>query len=419
MSVEVLLVVLIVGLVLAGALEYRAHIRRLSSIKIRVHINGTRGKSSVTRLVAAGLRAGGLRTFAKTTGTLPRMIMNTGAEFPVYRPSKSNIIEQLRIVALAASESADALVIECMALQPYLQSLTELRMIRATLGVITNARADHLDVMGPGERDVALALLGTTPRRGLLLTAERDYLPEFQAACEDRGTRLVAVTEEDAAAITDEQMARFVYQEHKENVALSLRICREAGVPPAVAFEGMVTATPDSGAMMEHVVDFFGRDLLFINGFAANDPESSERIWRMALARHTDYTRRIMVLNCRADRPDRSRQLGEVVPHWPRADHYVVMGTGTYVFVRFAGEGGLDPSQITYGEGLTTDRLFEAIVGVCGERSLIMGLGNIGGGGLDLVAYFRNRRVLPGHGDASATVEPGAKASELAAVEQA
>jgi len=386
--------VLIIGLALAGVLEYRAHVLRLNSIKVRVHINGTRGKSSVTRLVAAGLRAGGLRTFAKTTGTLPRMIMDTGVEFPVYRPSKANIIEQLRIVALAASEGADALVVECMALQPYLQSLTELKMIRATIGVITNARADHLDVMGPGERDVALALLGSTPVGGVLCTAERDYLPEFEAACEDRGTRLVAVGEVEADAIGDDQMARFVYREHKENVALALRICEEAGIASEVAFEGMVGAKPDSGAMMEYQVDFFGRDLLFINGFAANDPESSERIWRMALRKHSGYTRRIMVLNCRGDRPDRSRQLGEVVPSWPRADHYVVMGTGTYVFVRFAGEGGLDPGDITYGEGLSTEGLFEAIVAVCGERSLIMGLGNIGGGGLDLVAHFRNRRVL-------------------------
>ena len=37
-------------------------------------MNGTRGKSSVTRLVAAGLREGGLKTFAKTTGTAPRVI---------------------------------------------------------------------------------------------------------------------------------------------------------------------------------------------------------------------------------------------------------------------------------------------------------------------------------------------------------
>ncbi len=70
-----------------GYLESWAHRRALNRIPIRIHVNGTRGKSSVTRLIAAGLRAGGIRTCAKTTGTLPRMIMPDGTEYPVFRPA--------------------------------------------------------------------------------------------------------------------------------------------------------------------------------------------------------------------------------------------------------------------------------------------------------------------------------------------
>ena len=133
----------------AGIAESWLHRRFLHSIPIRIHVNGTRGKSGVTRLIAAGLRAGGLRTCAKTTGTLPRMIAPDGSEYPVFRPARANVIEQVRIVRAAARENVDALVIECMALQPALQSLCELKLVRATHGVITNVRADHLDVMGP------------------------------------------------------------------------------------------------------------------------------------------------------------------------------------------------------------------------------------------------------------------------------
>ncbi len=404
-SVELYMILLTVLAVGFGLLEYRAHVSRLKSIRIRIHVNGTRGKSSVTRLIAAGLRAGGLRTFAKTTGTLPRMIMNDGQEFPVYRPAKANIIEQLRIVSLAASERADALVIECMALQPALQSMTELKIVRATIGVITNARADHLDVMGPEEKDVALALLGSTPVKGVLCTAERDYLPLFREACADRGSELGAVTLEDIAGISDADMAGFSYREHKENVALALQVCERAGVARDVALQGMWTAQPDPGAMKEHHVEFFGRDIMFINGFAANDPESSEMIWDMALEKHASYPTRIILVNCRADRADRSRQIGEVVPHWRRADYYVAMGSGTYVFMRAAAEHGLAASQLVYAEGMSTDRLFETILGLCGHRTMIMGLGNIGGGGLELAAYFRNRRVLD-EGDVAPVATP-------------
>ncbi|HEY1783916.1 MAG TPA: poly-gamma-glutamate synthase PgsB, partial [Pirellulales bacterium] len=50
-----------------GWIERHLHRRRLDRIRIRIHVNGTRGKSSVTRLIAAGLRGAGLVTCAKTT----------------------------------------------------------------------------------------------------------------------------------------------------------------------------------------------------------------------------------------------------------------------------------------------------------------------------------------------------------------
>ena len=44
-----------------GVAEGIRHRRQLARIPKRIHVNGTRGKSSVTRLIAAGLRAAGLR----------------------------------------------------------------------------------------------------------------------------------------------------------------------------------------------------------------------------------------------------------------------------------------------------------------------------------------------------------------------
>ncbi len=389
-----IIIILLGMVVLFLVVEYRIHVRNLNSIPIRIHVNGTRGKSSVTRLIAAALREHGLKTFAKSTGTLPRMIMDDSREYPIYRPAGANVIEQLRIVSLAAHNGAEALVIECMAVQPRLQSLTELKFIRATHGIITNARADHLDVMGPTERDVMLALLGTVPCAGDLFTAERDYLKEFQEVCEDRKTRLHVVEEGDIIEISEKDMAGFTYMEHKDNVALVLKVCASLGVPRDVALRGMWKAQRDAGAMSEYRIDFFGRKILFVNGFAANDPESSERIWRMALEAHPDYERKIMVLSARADRPDRSKQLGEAIVNWPLADRYVLMGSGVYVLFRTAVASGVDSSRFVYAEGLATSQIFEEIVGTSGESAMVMGIGNIVGPGLELVNYFRNRTIL-------------------------
>src|SRR5262245_50182833 len=146
-----------------GALERARLVRQRGSIRIRIHVNGTRGKSSLVRLIAAALRAHGVRTYAKTTGSQPQLILPDGSELPVFRPGLPNVIEQLRIIGIAADDRAEALVLECMALQPHLQALCELSILCSTHGVISNAWPDHLDVMGPGEREVALALLGTCP----------------------------------------------------------------------------------------------------------------------------------------------------------------------------------------------------------------------------------------------------------------
>ena len=115
------LILVLVSLIIYWILEFRAHQRRVYSIPIRIHVNGTRGKSSVTRLVAAGLRAGGIKTMAKTTGTLPRIIDEHGLEVPVIRPHNANIIEQIKVIRYMARRKPEAIVMECMAVQPEYQ----------------------------------------------------------------------------------------------------------------------------------------------------------------------------------------------------------------------------------------------------------------------------------------------------------
>lgn len=383
--------IIIAALIILGITEYSLHVKNLKSIPIRIHVNGTRGKSSVTRLIAAGLREGGIRTFAKTTGSLPRMIVHDGTEYPIFRQSSPNIIEQLRIMSFAAHNSAEALVIECMALQPYLQSLCELRFIQSTHGVITNARKDHLDVMGPEERDVALSLLGTTPRNAILFTGERDYPDLFQSACDDRMSTLTTISDEEIALIKDEVMEKFDYIEHKENIALALSVCEYIGINRDTALRGMQKNTPDIGAMSNAILQFFGRKIVFINGFAANDPESTELIWKMALDQYRDFERRIMVINSRIDRPERSRQLGQSLISWPRADRYILIGSGSYFLIKYAVKSGLDSRLFVNAEGLITEDIFEEIISHCKKSSMIMGIGNIAGPGLELIRYFKNR----------------------------
>ena len=379
-----------------GFVESWTHRRFLTRIPVRIHVNGTRGKSSVTRLIAAGLRAGGIRTCAKTTGTLPRMIFPDGQEYPVFRPSRANVIEQLRVVRTAVAQRAEALVVECMALHPQLQSLCELQLVRSTHGVVTNARPDHLDVMGPGVADVARALAGTVPIGGKLFTTEQSQLAEFKTAARDRNCSVVAVGDEEIAGLTWDEIARFSHIEHPENVALALRVCADLGVPRAVALRGMWNGTPDPGVMSMYQLDDRGRQITFVNGFAANDPESTGQNWNMVVDRFAAVERRIALFNCRADRPDRSIQLAEACVQWKPADHYVLIGSATQVFSRRAAAMGLDAGRMTCAETSNTAELVDTLRKKSGRSALVMGMGNISGPGFDVVDYFR-QHARPGH----------------------
>ena len=391
MSNEIVILLTACGVLVAlGLLELVLHKRRLSRIPIRIHVNGTRGKTSVTRLIAAGLREAGIRCVAKTTGTVPRFILPNGREVPVYRPGGANIIEQKQSVSMAAAQRAEALVVECMALQPHLQWLSESKLVRATHGVITNARPDHLDVMGPTEDDVAHALAGTVPVGGAFLTAERTHRPFFEQVCVDRGTRFRAA-DEITRPVTDLDLEGFSYLEHQENVELALAVCEEVGVDNETALRGMWRAKPDPGAMTEAEVEFFGRRIVFVNGFAANDPISTRYIWEQSLRRHRELRRRIAVFNCRSDRADRSEQLAQSYSGWTQADEVVLLGTGQYIFARAAVKSGLDPTRLVFVDRDHPADIFEILLGLAESSALVMGLGNIAGPGLALAEYFANR----------------------------
>ena len=79
-------------------IEGRDAAKSRATLRHVVHVNGTRGKSTVCRLIEAGLRAGGLRVFCKTTGTDPMTIDVSGNEEPLRRRGKANIKEQVGIL---------------------------------------------------------------------------------------------------------------------------------------------------------------------------------------------------------------------------------------------------------------------------------------------------------------------------------
>jgi len=385
---------LVGGLSTYGLWESRRHARQVVRIPIRIHVNGTRGKSSVTRLIAGGLRAGGLRTFAKTTGTMARIVWPDGEETNVFRIGHPNIIEQTRIVRWAAVCGAEAMVIECMAVTPELQPLAELRLVKSTVGVITNVRADHLDLMGPGVDDVARVLAQTAPVQGNLFTAERERLPILENVARERGSQ-VHLTDE--RSVDAAELAGFSYFEHAENLALALAVCGHLGVPRATALAGMHAATPDPGALQRYRVKSGEKRVTFVNAFAANDPDSTLLIWqRLGLDQEEEGVRRIVLANCRDDRLQRSGQIADLLATRLRADHAVLTGHGTELVAFQAASKGFPGERISDMGGLDAEQVYERVLELVDREGIVVGIGNIVGLGQEIVLHFKNRAISHG-----------------------
>jgi len=389
MSGVAVTLLLLVVMTVAGVYQQRRHLRYLAMIPIRVHVNGTRGKSSVTRLIAAGLRAGGLKTVGKTTGTKPRFIYPDGSEVPVVRAGAANIIEQVRIVRRAAELGAQVLVTECMGVKPELQSLLEDRMIRSTHSVITNARADHLDEMGPTVKDVARSLSRTISYGGQFFTAEREHLEILRDVAVERGTGVHVSL---PGSIDPHVLAQFSYFEHAENVALALAVCRWFGIETEDALGGMIAATPDPGALRVFQLDVFGRHITFVNAFAMNDPDSYQLVWERLAHWFPPAAVRVIIVNCRKDRIQRAEQLGTLIGLGLPADLYLISGEGTGAVYQKARRLGVPRARMEDLGGRDAAYIFERVLSHSdGKPVAVYGVGNIVGLGEEIVDYFRSR----------------------------
>jgi gamma-polyglutamate synthase len=382
--------VLIGILIIYGFWEFRSHQSNLKKLRVRIHVNGTRGKSSVTRLIAGGLRGGGLKVFAKTTGTKPRMIFVDGSEAPVLRVGKANIIEQKRIVAKAARLNVEYFVAECMGVQPQLQEILENKFVKSHVGVITNVRGDHLDEMGPTLACVAASLCNSIPQNGHLFTSEENYLDIIEARAKLRNT---SVHKADPSDIDNRDMRGFTYLEHKDNVALALAVCRHFGVSKENALRGMQQAIADPGVLRRYKIETQGKSIEFVNAFAANDPDSYKIIWEMLRIHREPDKKLIVLLNSRKDRIQRSEQMGEFIATELDADYFMISGEMTHAIVARAASCGLPHDKIENLGGKSLDTIFGRILNLTEKKALVFGIGNIVGFGEQIVNYFVDKGI--------------------------
>ena len=375
-------------LIASGLLEFRYHQLVLSSIPIRIHVNGTRGKSSVTRLIAAGLRAGGKRTFAKTTGTAPRVIDSKGIDRIIHRLRRPSIGEQVRLLKYFSSENPDVVVMECMAVQPQYQWISEHQMVKSHIGVITNARPDHLDEMGPTEVDVVKSLCNSIPVGGTLVTAEDKHKDILQSVA-DRNQSEIFFSDE--SSVSEKDLNNFAYIEHPQNVAIALDVCHKMGVERDIALSGMHSVRPDLGALV--VWKLLGKQgsLQFVNGMAANDPVSTLQIWKFVIDRYPTTSGTAVFFNSRDDRPLRTKQMLELTFEEIKPEYFIIRGDKIEAKVRRLLHHSPDTEVSIFSLNESIDSVSVSILSLP-DDVLVFAIGNQVGTGQEILQKLSESR---------------------------
>lgn len=367
---------------------------RLKRIPVRVGVTGTRGKSSVTRLVAGALRESGARVLAKTTGSRAVLIFPDGFEREIKRRGLPTILEQKRVVRLAARLGAQVLVTEMMSVREECLSVESRLLIRPSVLVVANVRLDHIDLMGESREEIAACFASAFPRRGIVVIPEEEVFPVFTERAAKLGTKLVLFRRNPANAADRQAGPAGIFA---KNAGLAAEVARILGVEDAVARRGISCARPDFGSLRAWDMsdDATGRPFGFVSAFAANDPDSTREALAGILADPTFSGRTLFgLLNLRWDRGDRTLQ-------WARAfekgafDGFarigLVGGQARALFHRLTRSSAGRNGRFLFLEERSPERIFRRLAALATGPALVVGMGNIWGPGVAIVEHWERK----------------------------
>lgn len=245
-------------LILLGIVEDCLHKRALARIPLRILVNGTRGKTTVTRMVASTLNAAGIRTYAKTTGSEARRILPDGSEAAYRKHRMVNMMEQLPFVRLAVKGGAQAIVVECMALRLENQRLMAEKLVKPQYVIMTNVFVDHVEEIGKTEEETVYVLAQSIPDGCTVIAHDR----RFSAYAQE----LIVPT----GAVDVDAFTQCQFPVHVENAQLVLALGERLNIARDTVIRGILNTKPDIGMHRKFRI----RNCTIWNAFAANDAAS-------------------------------------------------------------------------------------------------------------------------------------------------
>lgn len=357
--------------------------QRINKIPLRICVTGTRGKSSVVRLISACLKDSRMLVLAKTTGSKPCLIFPDGNETEIRRRGHPTILEGKKVLKKASQTGVHAVVLEMMSIRPESLYMETIQMMKPHILVITNVRADHVDEIGKSKEEIARCFASAIPEKSTVFIPKEEFYPVFQRKAEKAGTKLLLVPPGLSKNIPA--------CEFEQNFRLALAVVEFLGKDRDKAYRAAVQAAPDFGGLKiwKAKKDSSVTGWYFVSIFAANDPETTKDVLAKLEKRNLfKGKKRIGLLNMRKDRGGRTMQWFDALQE-----------DEAFTFDRlvFVGEHALAMKdklqrrikpEITALKGKKPEDLIAQIASLEKDEAVVFGMGNMGGIGRSLVDYW-------------------------------
>ncbi len=359
--------------------------RCVNRIPLRIAVTGTRGKSSVARILASILTEHGKKVVAKTTGSQAMMLLPDGSRRELRRRGTPSILEQKQAIRQASRVGADCLIAEIMSIHPENHRVEAQRILMPNLVAVTNVRLDHTEAMGRSADEIASVLSLAVPPNSCVFLPEQIPQTPFAQAAEHSGCRLARIPAGSAAPIL-ERAPHLADKEFPENLDLVYAVARHLNIDDTTILNGILKSQFDIGKLKVWRVcpKGGGGSYYLANAFAANDPESTLQILSKLLALLPAAADRVIgILNLRADRLPRTLQWIDALERGAlsRLSRLYVTGDHTRMVKRRLPE-------VEILEGSTAESLMTGVTAGIPDGSLVFGFGNIKGAGMLLAEHW-------------------------------
>lgn len=370
--------------------------QKVRSIPLRICVTGTRGKSSVTRLVAASLRESGFKVLAKTTGAKAALVLPDGKEEEIRRGERPSVLEQKRLLGRGEKLGVDVLVSELMSIHPETGYSESIQIFRPHILIITNVRLDHIAQMGSSKEEIARCFASLIPDKSTVFVLQEEFYPVFQRTAEERGSRVVQIPRNSSEQFSRSEK-KFASFEFKENIRLALAVAEFLRIDRDVAVRGMRRIQPDFGRLgiWQTDLDAPPRTWLFISAFSANDPESTRLVLTDLEEKGVLEGKKVIgLLNFRKDRGDRTLQWLKALKEdtFPEFSKFYLVGFHARAFERRLAP--VAKISLHYLKMEAPTEITRKILGEEKGEGILIGMGNIGGAGRRLIEYWEDRGKL-------------------------